>query len=172
MLRSSPVAEGRLPRLMEFRLALFPILLRLTRPEFPSMDLQGVTLPPSKVEGVLRLSKADRDCVEPWLWAGARRPLWQGGPGVAVGVRSEQEVEATRLWYCRTSLVMYCSSWVREGGAGCWTGWRSRVPRVVVVDRVGGSSGCGLSGLGEGDGSRLRELNSGLCRATACSGLG
>lgn len=63
--KSSPVAEGRLPRLMEFLLALFPILLRLTLAEFPSKDLQGVTLSPGRVEVVLRLSKAERDWVEP-----------------------------------------------------------------------------------------------------------
>lgn len=61
ILRSSPVTEGRWPRLMEFLLAFLPILLRLTRAEFPRKDLQGVILPPVKLEGVLRLSKADSD---------------------------------------------------------------------------------------------------------------
>lgn len=58
MFKSSPVAEGRLPRLIEFLVAFFPVVLRLTLAEFPSSDLQGVML---VVEGVLRLSKADRD---------------------------------------------------------------------------------------------------------------
>lgn len=65
MLKSSPVVEGRLPRLIEFLVAFFPRALRLTLAEFPSRDLQGVALPPSWVEGVLWLSKADRDWVEP-----------------------------------------------------------------------------------------------------------
>lgn len=59
MLRSSPVAEGRLPRLMEFLVAFLPAVLRLTLAEFPSSDLQGVML------NVLRPSKAERDWVEP-----------------------------------------------------------------------------------------------------------
>lgn len=65
MFKSSPVAEGRLPRLIEFLMAFFPEVLRLTLAEFPSRDLQGVMLPPGRVEGVLRLSKAERDWVEP-----------------------------------------------------------------------------------------------------------
>lgn len=59
MFKSSPVAEGRLPRLIEFLVAFLPVVLRLTLAEFPSNDLQGVML------SVLRLSKADRDWVEP-----------------------------------------------------------------------------------------------------------
>lgn len=59
MFKSSPVAEGRLPRLIEFLVAFFPLVLRLTLAEFPSSDLQGVML------SVLRLSKAERDWVEP-----------------------------------------------------------------------------------------------------------
>lgn len=59
MFKSSPVAEGRFPRLIEFRVAFFPVVLRLTLAEFPSSDLQGVTL------SALRLSKAERDWVEP-----------------------------------------------------------------------------------------------------------
>lgn len=50
MLKSSPVTEGKFPRLMELRLARFPILLRLTLAEFPRIDLQGVMLPPDKLE--------------------------------------------------------------------------------------------------------------------------
>lgn len=65
MFTSSPVAEGRLPRLIEFLVAFFPVVLRLIRAEFPSSDLDGVMLPPGRVEGVQRLSKAERDCVEP-----------------------------------------------------------------------------------------------------------
>lgn len=61
MFKSSPVAEGRLPRLIEFLVAFFPVVLRLTLAEFPSSDLQGVMLPPGRVVGVLRLSKAERD---------------------------------------------------------------------------------------------------------------
>lgn len=61
MFKSSPVAEGRLPRLIEFLVAFFPVVLRLTLAEFPRSDLQGVMLPPGRVEGVLRFSKADRD---------------------------------------------------------------------------------------------------------------
>lgn len=61
MFKSSPVAEGRLPRLMEFLVAFLPLVLRLTLAVFPSSDLPGVTL------SVLRLSKAERDCVEPWV---------------------------------------------------------------------------------------------------------
>lgn len=61
ILRSSPVTEGRWPRLMEFLLAFLPILLRLTRAELPRKDLQGVTLPTVRLEGVLRLSKANSD---------------------------------------------------------------------------------------------------------------
>lgn len=59
MFKSSPVAEGRLPRLIEFLVAFFPVVLRLTLAEFPSSDLQGVML------SALRLSKAERDWVEP-----------------------------------------------------------------------------------------------------------
>lgn len=59
MFKSSPVAEGRLPRLIEFLVAFFPIVLRLTLAEFPSSDLLGVML------RALRLSKAERDWVEP-----------------------------------------------------------------------------------------------------------
>lgn len=62
--KSSPVAEGRLPRLIEFLVAFFPAVLRLTLAEFPSSDLQGVMLPPGIVD-VLRLSKAESDWVEP-----------------------------------------------------------------------------------------------------------
>lgn len=51
MLRSSPVAEGRLPKFMEFLVAFFPAVLRHTLAEFPSSDLQGV----------LRFSNAERD---------------------------------------------------------------------------------------------------------------
>lgn len=58
MLKSSPVAEGRFPRLIEFLVAFFPVVLKLTLAEFPIRDLQGVMLPP---KGVLRLSKAERD---------------------------------------------------------------------------------------------------------------
>lgn len=65
MFKSSPVAEGRLPRLIEFLVAFFPEALRLTLAELPSSDLHGVTLPPGNVEGVLRRSKADNDWVEP-----------------------------------------------------------------------------------------------------------
>lgn len=61
MFKSSPVAEGRLPRLIEFLVAFFPLVLRLTLAEFPSSDLQDVILPPGRMEGVLRLSKAERD---------------------------------------------------------------------------------------------------------------
>lgn len=75
MFKSSPVAEGRLPRLIEFLVAFFPVVLRLILAEFPSSDLQGVMLPPGRVEGVLRLSKAERDWVEPWLLPGVQRPL-------------------------------------------------------------------------------------------------
>ena len=65
MFKSSPVAEGRLPRLIEFLVGFFPVVLRLTLAEFPSSDLHGVMLPPGVVEGVLQLSKAERDWVEP-----------------------------------------------------------------------------------------------------------
>ena len=65
MFKSSPVAEGRFPRLIEFLVPFFPVVLRLTLAEFPSSDFEGVTLPPDRVEGVLRLSKADKDWVEP-----------------------------------------------------------------------------------------------------------
>lgn len=61
MFKSSPVAEGRFPRLIEFLVAFFPVVLRQTLAEFPSSDLQGVMLPTGRVVGVLRLSKADRD---------------------------------------------------------------------------------------------------------------
>jgi len=61
MFKSSPVAEGRLPRFIEFLVAFFPVVLRLNLAEFPSRDLQGVMLE----EGVLRLSKAKRDWVDP-----------------------------------------------------------------------------------------------------------
>lgn len=50
MLKSSPVTEGKFPRLMELRLARLPILLRLTLAELPRIDLQGVTLPPDRLE--------------------------------------------------------------------------------------------------------------------------
>lgn len=159
MFKSSLVAEGRLPKLMEFLLAFFPILLRLTLAEFPIRDLQGVTLPPGSVEGVLRLSKAERDWVDPWPLPWVRRPLW---------VRSEVE-EATRLRYWRARREMYCSNWVKEAGAGDCGGRR---PRLEAVVAAGGSSAWGPSGLGEGDGSWLWEVNRGLWRATACSGLG
>lgn len=72
MLKSSPVAEGRFPRLIEFLVAFFPAVLRLTLAEFPSRDLEGVTLPP---RGVLRLSKAERDWVDPWLFPGVQKTL-------------------------------------------------------------------------------------------------
>lgn len=98
MLKSSPVAEGRLPRLIEFLVLFFPMALRLTLDEFPNRDLEGVMLPPGRVEGVLRLSKADRDWVEPWLLPGVQRPLCVTGPGVAAELRSEVE-EVIRLWY-------------------------------------------------------------------------
>lgn len=59
--KSSPVAEGRFPRLIEFLVAFFPEVLRLTLARFPRSDLQGVMLPPGIAEFVLRLSKAERD---------------------------------------------------------------------------------------------------------------
>lgn len=99
MLKSSPVAEGRLPRLIEFLVPFFPMALRLTLDEFPNSDLEGVMLPPGRVEGELWLSKADSDWVEPWLLPGVQRPLCGTGPGVAAEVRSEVD-EFIRLW-CR-----------------------------------------------------------------------
>lgn len=65
MFKSSPVAEGRFPRLIEFLVPFFPVVLRLTLAEFPSSDLEGVMLTPGWAEGVLRLSKAERDWVDP-----------------------------------------------------------------------------------------------------------
>lgn len=100
MFRSSPVVEGRLPRLMEFLLALFPMLLRLTFAEFPIGDLQGVALPTSGLgEGAMWLSKAERDCVEPWPLLGVWRALLAARPGVETRVRSKVEAEARlRYW--------------------------------------------------------------------------
>lgn len=121
MLKSSPVAEGRLPRFIEFLVAFFPVVLKLTLAEFPIRDLQGVMLPP---KGVLRLSKAERDCVDPWLFPGVQKTLKGTEPNELRSV-----VDAvTRVWYCRASLFMYCSSWVKEMGFGLWfgcirTGW-------------------------------------------------
>lgn len=43
-MKSSPVTDGRFPRLIEFLLAFFPMLLRFTLAELPRNDLHGVKL--------------------------------------------------------------------------------------------------------------------------------
>lgn len=91
MFKSSPVAEGRLPRLMEFLVAFLLLVLRLTLAVFPSSDFPGVTL------SVLRLSKAERDCVEPWVLPWLLIPLCVTEATVLAELRSK--VEFTRLWY-------------------------------------------------------------------------
>lgn len=56
MLKSSPVTDGRFPRLIEFLLAFLPMLLRLTLAELPRKDLHGVKLVKLEEEAVLGLT--------------------------------------------------------------------------------------------------------------------
>ena len=48
MLKSSPVTDGKFPKLIEFLLAFLLMLLKRTLDKFPS--LQGVTLAPGKFD--------------------------------------------------------------------------------------------------------------------------
>lgn len=150
MLKSSPVAEGRFPKLIEFLVAFFPVLLKLTLAEFPSRDLQGVTLPP---RGVLRLSKAERDWVDPWLFPGVQKTLKGAEPNELRSV-----VDAVmRVWYCRASLLIYCSNWVKEMEFGCiGTDWE------VSLVGWGVSSVWGASGMGAARASSSWVVKRGL----------